>query len=60
MLFRSGMTYKDIAMETGFSIKELAEMEGETLYPQYISIMKLIDLHYEKCAKGHDRIKVKE
>jgi hypothetical protein len=56
----SGMNYIDIAMKTGFSTKELAGMESETFYPPYISIMKLLDLHYERCPKGHRRIEVKE
>ena len=56
----SGMTYVDIATKTGFSTKELAEMESEVYYPPYISIMKLLDLHYERCPKGHRRIGVSE
>ena len=55
----SGMAYKDIAMQTGFSIKELAEMESEVYYPPYISIMKLLDLHYEKYPMGHNRVGVR-
>ena len=39
----SGMSYIDIATRTGFSNKELAEMESEVYYPPYISIMKLLD-----------------
>jgi len=55
-LRRSGLTYATVAMETGFSVGELRQMESEVYYPPYISIMKLLDLHHEKCPGKHELI----
>lgn len=55
-LRNSGLSHQEIAMETGFSVKDLALMESEVYYPPYLSIMKLIDLHYERCEGRHGMI----
>lgn len=52
------MTYKDIAMETGFAISELREMEMEEYWPPFLSIIKLLDLHVARCPNRHKNIGV--
>lgn len=57
-LKRKGWTYQKIAKETGFSVKNLSEMESETYYPPYLSIIKLLDLHVSECPDRHLRVGV--
>lgn len=59
-LRQSGLSLQEIASETGFNVKELVQMESETFYPPYVSIMKLIDLHHDRCASRHHSIASKE
>ena len=54
-LERSGMTLPTIARETGFTLVELGEMKREEYYPPYLSIIKLLDLHFMQCPGLHMR-----
>jgi lambda repressor-like predicted transcriptional regulator len=55
-LRQAGMTYGQIAEETGFMPKALQEMESEVYYPPYLSIIKLLDLHITKCPSKHLKV----
>lgn len=58
-LRKKGMSYSHIAQETGFSVADLRQMESETYYPPFISIIKLLDLHLTKCPEQHMKIGVR-
>lgn len=55
-LRKSGLTYKDISMETGFCITDLKDMETGDFVPQWISCLKVLDLHLEHCPARHKTI----
>ena len=55
-LRRKGLTYAQVAMETGFSVGELRQMESEIYYPPYLNIMKLLDMHHSFCPGKHQEV----
>jgi hypothetical protein len=52
----AGLSYQEMANETGFTVHELVQMESEVLYPPYLSIIKLLDLHLLRCPSRHRSI----
>lgn len=56
----AGLTYGEIGLQTGFTSSQLMAMEDESFVPDWISILKLLDLHLELCPNRHPSIVVKE
>jgi lambda repressor-like predicted transcriptional regulator len=57
-LKKSGMTLQEIAQETGFSVRKLWDMEAESYDTEYLSIIKLLDLHVSRCPEKHLKVGV--
>ena len=46
-LRRAGMSPAKIAMQTGFSVKEIFDMQNGSWEPYWVPILKLLDLHHD-------------
>ena len=46
-LTKTGLPISYIASKTGFSITELRDMQSGVWEPQWISILKLLDMYYD-------------
>jgi len=55
-LRKKRLSYKEISMETGFSITDLKDMENGDFVPPWISCLKVLDLHLEHCPSRHTAI----
>ena len=55
-LRQKGMTHSHISLKTGFTVQQIRQMESEVYYPPYLSILKLVDLHFDMCEGQHNRI----
>ena len=54
-LTKTGLPLMYIASKTGFSITELRSMQSGTWEPQWISILKLLDLYYD-CTQSLEQV----
>ena len=57
-LKKDGMTLQEISQETGFSVRKLWDMEAESYDTEYLSIIKLLDLHVSRCPEKHLKVGV--
>jgi lambda repressor-like predicted transcriptional regulator len=52
----AGWSLQDLAMETGFTVSQLHQMQMGDYEPPFLPIIKLLDLHLVECPKKHRKI----